>query len=107
MIITKKLYFVNHFLAFSLDYITIFVYNIIKGMELMFEASPHIDKYLQEVASMNRHTAELIRQAKGLTREQIVILIEIAGEIAAGKPTPTWEQLADRYGGKLTRSQDN
>ena len=56
---------------------------------------------------MNRHTAELIRQAKGLTREQIVILIEIAGEIAAGKPTPTWEQLADRYGGKLTRSQDN
>ena len=76
-------------------------------MELMFEASPHIDKYLQEVASMNRHTAELIRQAKGLTREQIVILIEIAGEIAAGKPAPTWEQLMDRYGGKLTRSQDN
>ena len=56
---------------------------------------------------MNRHTAELIRQAKGLTREQIVILTEIAGEIAAGKPAPTWEQLADRYGGKLTRSQDN
>lgn len=76
-------------------------------MELIFEASRHIVKYLQEEASMNRYTAELIRQAKSLTREQIIILTEIADEVASGQPVPTWEQLLCRYGAKLTRSQDN